>query len=86
MPMTALRCIPLVGIAAVTVLVAVSAALASACTSGTTPTCDDAGTCLILTNPTDGTISNGIDAFLPEDSGGHDGAGSSDGHRDGPTD
>ncbi len=36
----------------------VAGALASACTSGTTPTCDDAGTCLILANPIDGALGS----------------------------
>jgi hypothetical protein len=36
----------------------VAGAIASACTSGTTPTCDDAGSCLILANPIDGAIGS----------------------------
>jgi hypothetical protein len=75
--MTALRCVPLVGIAAV--VLGVSGALASGCTNGTTPTCDDAGTCLILANPTDGTVSTVTDAPPLQDGPVGDGGGGSSG-------
>jgi hypothetical protein len=70
--MTALRCVSLVGVAAVLVTVGATVcagALATGCTSGTTPVCDDAGSCLILVNPTDGTVNTVTDAAPLEDTG-----------------
>lgn len=41
---------------------------AAGCTSGTTPECDDAGSCLILQNPSDAAPSTG-DGGGGQDSG-----------------